>query len=253
MPLKRKLPLALLALLLLVPPLQLAAHHDDRDDAAAQEAPGTEDTANFPGYNVAIDLGSLLAPPPANGSAQTKAEIEEVLRFQQSRSMQDEADIKADSQYSVFRFADVMGGSFSASRLPKTAALFEKVVATSKGMVGMTKGIWDRPRPFQADSRVVPCVKRSKSSSYPSSHATAGTVMAVVLANLVPEKKEEIFARGWLFALHRVMGGVHQRSDIEAGRIGGTVLASHLFHDPEFLRDFAAAKAELRPALGLAP
>lgn len=235
---------AALVLLLFVQTPNLSAHHHDQDDEPVAES------SNSPGYDVSIDLGKLLAPPPANDSAQTKAEIEEVLNFQKNRSMADEIAIKADSQYSVFRFADVMGDKFNETSLPHTAALFEKVVFTSKGMVGATKGLWDRPRPYQADSRVMPCVKLSKSSSYPSSHATAGTVMAIVLANLIPEKKTEIYARGWLFALHRVMGGVHQRSDIDAGRIGGTVLASQLFHDPEFLKDFEAAKAELRPALG---
>jgi acid phosphatase (class A) len=237
--------MALLALLMFLeaPSLQAKHKHNDDDEAVAEDS-------ELSGYNESIDLSKLLSPPPANDSAQTKAEIEEVLNFQKNRTGDDEAAIEADSQYSVFRFADVMGSKFNSMNLPRTTLLFEKLVATSKGMVGETKTIWMRPRPFQADSRVIPCVKRSKSSSYPSGHATAGTVMAIVLANLVPEKAAEIYARGWLFALHRVMGGAHQRSDIDAGRIAGTVLAAQLFQDPEFMKDFAAAKAELRPALG---
>jgi len=74
--------------------------------------------------------------------------------------------------------------------------------------------------------------------------------MGILLANMVPEKKTEIFKRSWAYAQNRVIGGVHYRSNIEAGRISGTVIAAMLMKDKNFAQDFAAAKAELRTALG---
>lgn len=96
-----------------------------------------------------------------------------------------------------------------------------------------------------------PCCKLEENPSYPSGHATAGTVMAILLANMVPEKRTEIFARGWKFALNRVIGGVHYHSDIEAGRVSGTVIAAALMRDKKFMAEFGKANEELRSVLGL--
>jgi acid phosphatase (class A) len=219
--------------------------------AATLRADSGSAVAIQPYATTGVNMSLLLAPPPAQDSQQTKDEIAEDLKYQAARTPDQEQEIEADQKYSIFRFADVMGPNFSEDKLPLTAALFDGVIATSKGVAEVTKDTWDRSRPPAVDSRIHPCVKIPKSSSYPSGHATAGTLMAIVLANMVPEKKAEIFARGWLFALHRLMGGAHYRSDIEAGRISGTVIASAMFQDPRFQADFAAAKAELRKALGL--
>jgi acid phosphatase (class A) len=69
---------------------------------------------------------------------------------------------------------------------------------------------------------------------------------------MIPDKREELFMRGWKFALNRVVGGVHYRSDVEAGRIAGTVLAHEILKRPSFKKEFEKARAELRGALGYA-
>jgi acid phosphatase (class A) len=76
-------------------------------------------------------------------------------------------------------------------------------------------------------------------------------VMAILLADLVPEKQAAIYARGWLFAQHRVMGGVHFPSDIAAGRIAGTLVAQAILADPGMQAMARDARAELRKALQL--
>jgi acid phosphatase (class A) len=70
---------------------------------------------------------------------------------------------------------------------------------------------------------------------------------------MVPEKRAELFARGWEFGQNRVVGGVHYPTDVEAGRIDATVLVYAMMQNPQYKSDFAAAKTELRTALGLAP
>jgi acid phosphatase (class A) len=47
------------------------------------------------------------------------------------------------------------------------------------------------------------------------------------------------------------VGGIHYPSDIEMGRIAGTVIAQTISTHPDFSQEFEAAKAELRAALGL--
>jgi acid phosphatase (class A) len=198
-----------------------------------------------------VNLTQLIAPPPAQDSDQTKAELQEIHRYQDTRTDVMAAYAKADLDKSVFRFSDVLGPNLKPDTLPLTQALFDQAVKAGSQAVAPVKKLWNRPRPFTFDPTVKPCVDEDDTGlSYPSGHATAGTIIAILLANMVPEKKAEIFARGWAYCMNRVISGVHYRSDIEAGRICGTVVAAELLKDHKFMKKFEAAKAELRAALG---
>ncbi len=119
-------------------------------------------------------------------------------------------------------------------------------------MVDSAKDVWKRPRPHLYSDLVKPVVPLPKSKwSYPSGHATVGTLMGIVLSNMLPEKRAQIMARAWEFGHNRLVGGIHYASDIEMGRIAGTVIAQTISTHPDFLQEFEAAKAELRAALGL--
>jgi len=198
-----------------------------------------------------LDLTKFLAPPPANDSAQTKTELAEILTIQVTRTPEMVARAQADAEENVWRFADVLGPKFTKEALPKTDAFFARVAETEGAVVDPAKDVWKRPRPHLYSNLVKPVVPLSKSGSYPSGHATVGTLMAIVLSNMVPEKRAELMARGWEYANNRVIGGIHYRSDIEAGRISGSLIAEAIWNQPDFAAEFAAAKAELRAALGL--
>src|SRR5260221_1299460 len=60
-----------------------------------------------------LDLASLLPPPPANDSAQTRAELGEVLTLQVTRTPEMEARAKADAVEDIWRFADIVGPKFT--------------------------------------------------------------------------------------------------------------------------------------------
>lgn len=199
-----------------------------------------------------INLLLLLPPPPADDSALTKAELGEILTIQVTRSKEMEARAIADAQENIWRFSDVVDSpKFTAANLPKVAAFFDRVIATEGAVVDPAKDVWKRPRPHLYSDLVRPVVPLSKSGSYPSGHATVGTLMGIELANMLPEKRAAIMARAWEFGHNRVVGGIHYPSDIEMGRISGTVIAQTISTHPDFMEGFEAAKAELRGALGL--
>ena len=191
-----------------------------------------------------IDLASLLPPPPPAGSAADRADLAAVLALQQSRS-QAELDLaKADAEASVFRFADAVGEGFDAKRLPHTALLFERMTRSIGAVVGPAKDYWNRPRPFLASGDVHP-ISRPDGSTYPSGHAVLGRLYAIVLADLLPQKRREIFARGDRFARGRLVNGVHYPTDVEAGLIAATVIAAELRQQQAFRDDLARARQEL--------
>jgi acid phosphatase (class A) len=201
--------------------------------------------------NREIDLLVILPPPPANDSAQTKAELGEILTLQVTRTPEMVARAAADATENVWRFADVMGPSFTKEKLPKFAAFFDRVTETEGAVVDPAKDVFNRPRPHQLSDLVKPAVKMSNSGAWPSGHATVGVLMGIVLSNMVPEKRAEIMARAWDYGNNRVVGGIHFRSDVEMGRIAGAVIAATIMKHEDFKAEFEPAKAELRAALGL--
>ncbi|TGT46431.1 phosphatase PAP2 family protein [Mesorhizobium sp. M8A.F.Ca.ET.165.01.1.1] len=201
--------------------------------------------------NKDVDLTMILPPPPANDSAETKAELGEVLTMQVTRTPEMEARAIADAEENVWRFADVMGPNFNKDKLPKFSAFFDRVVETEGAVVDPAKDVWKRPRPHQLSDLVKPVVKLSSSGSWPSGHATVGTMMGIILSDMVPEKRAQIMARSAEFAHNRIVGGIHYPSDVEMGKISGSVIAAVLLNREDFKAEYEVARAELRSDLGM--
>ena len=198
-----------------------------------------------------LDLTKYLPAPPADDSAQTKAELKELLEIQATRTPEQEKAAVADAEENVWRFADVMGPDFTAAKLPKTAALFDRVIATEDVVDDHAKKAFNRPRPYMLDEQIHPLLKKSKSGSWPSGHSTVGYLMATVLGDLVPEKRNALFARASVYAENRLVAGFHYRSDTVMSRTGAALIAQKMAEQPDFQAELDAAKTELRTQLGL--
>jgi acid phosphatase (class A) len=198
-----------------------------------------------------IDLPKLLPPPPAEGSAAQQRDLKAVLDAQAARTEAQIERAKVTAELSVFAFTDVLGTEFDAARLPKTAALFKRIYGDAIDVMQAGKNLWKRPRPFLASSDVHPIGDKPKSGSYPSGNALLGHLYAIVLADMLPEKSAELFARGDETGDNRVISGVHFPTDLIAGRRTAVAIAVALFANPTYQADFAAAKSELRTALKL--
>jgi acid phosphatase (class A) len=200
-----------------------------------------------------LNLYRLLPPPPEAGSAQERAELDELLRLQATRTPAAVKRAYDDATVSIFRFADALGSppQFTRQQLPLTAQLFERIGRDESLFMNAAKDAFGRPRPFITEKRLAPIVDRPPSASYPSGHTTWAVACAIVLADMLPERRGQIFARADEYAHNREVGGVHYPSDVAAGHLAGTALATELFHSPRFVEDEDAAAAELRQALGL--
>ena len=197
-----------------------------------------------------MDLKNYLPPPPTPDSELANADLDQVLLIQKSRTPLQVESAQADAQENIWRFASVVGNArFRSENLPIFTKFFERVIATERLLAESAKAKWNRQRPFLVSAKVNPVVTRPLSSSYPSGHATVGTVMGIVLGEMIPEKRDKILARALEFANNRVIGGVHFPSDVVAGRISGSLIASALMSRIDFKRDFSAAKDELRSVL----
>jgi acid phosphatase (class A) len=230
------------------------AHRDITGESTFQAPAGrTADPASHCVDARRLDLVRLLPPPPAAGSAQEREELADMRRIQASRTPAQVELGREDVATSVFRFADALGkpAAFAPGRLPQTEALFRDVGRNEAAILNAAKDAFARPRPFLVDQQLRPTVDRPPSFAYPSGHSTWAAATGLVLADMVPERRAQILAREAQYAYNRVIDGVHYPSDVAAGQVAGTVLAAMLFDCPAFAAEEAAAKAELRGALGL--
>jgi acid phosphatase (class A) len=203
------------------------------------------------------DFANLLPPPPADGSPADKRDMQMLLDLQKTLTPERVERIQTDTEQSVYRVAgEVLGPSFTKDRFPLAGAFFDKVNKDSAVGVRAIKQKYKRLRPFQADKEVqspANIAAASQGPTYPSGHGTFGAEVALLLSMMVPEKRSELFGRGWQYGEQRILSGVAYPSDWEAGHIGATVMVTLMLQKPEFKADFEAVKAEVRKGLGLTP
>jgi len=254
-----RLPIALAFLLGSVAATAAAPSAATRPTAAAATAAtqvaapsATPDTARCVDASSLV-LRRILAPPPRTGSARVRAELDELLRIQAHRTSSEAALARRDAVRSIYRFADALAGApgLETARLPRTLALLRHIGIDETAVLTPAKRDFARPRPFALEPRLAPIVTRPRSGSYPSGHALWAYTTALVLADMVPERRGQLLARANQYARNRTVAGVHYPSDVEAGKLAGTALAAMLFDCPAFEREEAGARQELRGALRL--
>jgi acid phosphatase (class A) len=191
-------------------------------------------------------LRQLLGDPPTNDSPQTKAELEEILEWQRTRTPEQVVRARAEAQLTPYIFSDVLGSWFNRENLPATDALLKKTQADLRKILDQGKNLWNRPRPTMQDSRVRPAIEVLRDSAYPGGHATVGTCLGLILAELAPTHRKEILERAELIGQDRVIAGVHYSSDIVAGNKLGAYVAERLLEDAGFRKELAKARQELQ-------
>jgi acid phosphatase (class A) len=87
--------------------------------------------------------------------------------------------------------------------------------------------------------------KLETSFSYPSGHSTGATVLALTLAELFPEKQEEIMTVSRNIGWRRVKIARHYPTDIYAGRVFALVILRQMKASPAFQTDFADSEQEI--------
>ena len=68
--------------------------------------------------------------------------------------------------------------------------------------------------------------------------------MALVLAEINPERQDEILVRGYEYGESRVIVGYHYQSDVDAARIAASAAVARLHADEGFRKQLEKAKKE---------
>ena len=109
--------------------------------------------------------------------------------------------------------------------------LLHRVLTDAGESTYAAKNHYNRPRPFLLNKQPL-CTPEdydalAKEGSFPSGHTAVGWSQAMILAEIVPDRQDEILARGLSFGESRNVCNAHWFSDVLSGRImGATTLRS---------------------------
>ena len=224
--------------------------------AAAQSAAQTNDVRNQPDSYFLQDGQqpnslSLLPPPPEHGSMQWFADEAQyywgIKQRDTPRGDQAAADANAED------IAQNMSEAFGIDITPETTPCIYKLMYKMREDAGdlatrSAKKHYNRVRPFKYFKTATCNSKQegelSTNGSYPSGHTAMGWAEALVLAEINPDRQDEILKRGFEIGQSRVICGYHWQSDVDAGRVMGSAAVARLHADEVFQKYLAAAKKE---------
>ncbi|RSD30870.1 acid phosphatase [Vibrio pectenicida] len=214
-----------------------------------------DEIVNFLSVHEVPDSLSILPPPPTENTVQWNADKQAFIQtrhFEGTRRWKLAiADANLSANHMGDAFSDVLGIDISPRTTPKLIEVLKRVRGDSARLaVRSAKLEYMRIRPF-VQFNTHSCTPESEKAlsgngSYPSGHASYGWAAALVLAELVPEKQNALFARGYDFGQSRVVCGVHWQSDVDAGRLMGSAAYARLHAKPEFISALAEASKELQ-------
>ena len=200
------------------------------------------------------EVEQVVPPAPATGDPRYQADMS---IFQETRSLkgsarwklaQSDNDLSIAGRLHALRCA--LGMDLTPGNAPKLAHLLARADSDAGAASSAIKVLYRHKRPFQVDGGEV-CLspvgkaELEHSPDYPSGHATLGWDTGSILAELLPDRADEILARARAFGQSRVVCGVHDLSAVQAGWMIASAVFAMQQASPVFRADLEAAKREL--------
>lgn len=161
---------------------------------------------------------------------------------------------KEDATHTLEYFSKIysvpFGITISKENTPEIYTLLERLLATTLLCKDKAKKRIMRKRPYVQFNEPTPVPEDEESlrtnSSYPSGHTTMGWGIALILAELNPDRQNEILKRGFEYGESRVILGFHYQSDVDHARIITSTLVNRLHANDDFMKQLQKAKEEFK-------
>lgn len=176
-------------------------------------------------------------PPPSTGSAQLKAETEEIYQISKdlTRDQLRIAIFWADGlrtytppgHWNYIAANDFANERFSEPRWARNMALLNMAMMDAAVVCWDTKFTYFNPRPSQMDPRIKTPIGLPNFPSYISGHSTFSAAAATVLSYIFPSKAQQYNDWAREASVSRMYGGIHYRSDCETGLVTGNKVGAY--------------------------
>jgi acid phosphatase (class A) len=225
------------------------------------DAKAAEKRLRLKPYYLKDNIDFLIPEPPANSSAQTRAELNYLLGLQQQRTDEqvraalymagvyyNPRVTPADSTFlqyrkNLFHIGRSVGTWFSPEVLPITADFMARVWQDASYYIWKYKYQFLRVRPYVLESGLQN-LEETNWAAYPSGHAANSYINAFIYAELAPAFADVFLKDAYDMAHSREILGVHYPSDSEASRVLARQIVNELFKNEKFQRDFKLVKEE---------
>ena len=209
-------------------------------------------------------LPKLIEIMPAPPSFDSPEFANDVVRYGWGKQQrQDEervalaiADAEWDDHAKLYlQWKDAFGLEINETNTPEIWKLMETSLATTDPMRKETKAFYHRQRPFERFDDTMPSHEEDElrgEGSYPSGHSLRGWGISLLLAQIAPERANEIFSRGWDYCNSRVIVGAHWQSDVDASRTAASIGFCALQGSEAFIAQMKKAQAEYAEKTGQA-
>lgn len=185
--------------------------------------------------------------PPAPGSVEEREDLAILRWLQRSRSAAEASRSWALLEWQLSAFDRAAGAQLQryAPTISAGLAPFLRLVTTANDAI---KERLPRPRPYLSHPDLVPCLPREGNLSFPSGHASWSRAAGLLLADLLPERRERLEVIGLRGGYDRVLCGVHYPSDVRAGQRLAEEAVRQIVASPEWqrFRGDPAVQAERR-------
>lgn len=214
-----------------------------------------KDEAPTPFYTTeeAPRLEMILPDPPAINSVRFQ---DDWAMYQWGKSIRntDRGELAVEdagihAAYFMKRFSPAVGTELTPEAYPRLFDLLNRAHLTEQQAGASAKRHFARVRPYQQfnEPTAVPQAENpSDYTSYPSGHTHASWLVGLILTVIAPDHTEEIMKTAYEMGQSRVIVGFHYQSDIEAGRVAGSITFARLCSDAEFQEMLKAATLEFQ-------
>jgi len=207
------------------------------------------------------DMTKILPPFPAFESARFVADQSQhlwgkLMRQDEARAAQAQRDAVYSMQTVIDEMGPLFGLEITKEGTPEIYSILQDVCASCDSIYHDAKATFNRQRPYAYynEGTLIPEKeeKHRYEGSYPSGHTVFFWTSALLLAdiNQSNEAMEALLARGYEFGQSRVIAGYHWQSDVDAGRMAGSVLYQLIRSHERFIGQLAKAREEFKDKTG---
>lgn len=198
-------------------------------------------------------LINILPAPPAFDSPEFASDVVryswgKIQRQDPERVAQAIADAEWDDHTKLYAlWQEAFGLEISEADTPEIWTLLETSLATTDPMRKETKAFYKRQRPFERYEDSMPSNEEAElagEGSYPSGHSLRGWGISLLLAQIAPQRADQIFKRGWDYCNSRVIVGAHWQSDVDNSRTAASIGFCALQGSEAFIKQMKKAQNE---------
>ena len=175
------------------------------------------------------DAKKFLPGPPEETSVEYLKDYSQYVWGKSQRTSADwqqQASGDMNYQLSTFinAFSPLVGLTISKSNTPNIHLVLEYIMTWGQNTIDTTKNAYTfslRPYAKFKENSLVPIYESeyAEISTYPSSYAFMGWLMALTLIEICPDKQDPILARGYSFGTSSIIAGYNWDSDAISGRL----------------------------------